>query len=152
MLTKTNDCPVVGTQVHSGEWAECEDYQDAERSHLGFTQCSESRGKGQWPPPISVNDGELVLDDTWIVAGLNRHNSLDDFLVLALVLVVVELAVYDALGRFVRRLVNDHQPAGDYRTTWDGQDDSGLAVASGVYLLRLRTGGSLQTRRLTLLK
>jgi flagellar hook assembly protein FlgD len=55
-------------------------------------------------------------------------------------------------ARFVRRLVNDHQPAGDYRTTWDGQDDSGLAVASGVYLLRLRTGGSLQTRRLTLLK
>ena len=93
-----------------------------------------------------------MLDDTRIVAGLNRHNSLDDFLVLALVLVVVELAVYDALGRFVRRLVNDHQPAGDYRTTWDGQDDSGLAVASGVYLLRLRTGGSLQTRRLTLLK
>ena len=89
MLTKTNDCPVVGTQVHSGEWAECEDYQDAERSH--FTQCSESRGKGQWPPPISVNDGELVLDDTWIVAGLNRHNSLDDFLVLALVLVLQRL-------------------------------------------------------------
>jgi hypothetical protein len=37
-------------------------------------------------------------------------------------------------------------------TPWDGQDDSGLAIASGVYLLRLRTGGSLQTRRLTLLK
>ena len=61
----------------------------AERSH--FTQCSESREKGQWPPPISVNDGELVLDDTWIVAGLNRHNSLDDFLVLALVLVLQRL-------------------------------------------------------------
>jgi len=47
-----------------------------------------------------------------------------------------------------------NQVSSSWRSTtpWDGQDDSGLAVASGVYLLRLRTGGSLQTRRLTLLK
>jgi hypothetical protein len=52
-----------------------------------------------------------VLDDTWIAAGLNRHNSLDDFLVLALVLVVVELAVYVALGT-VRAAAGERPSAG----------------------------------------
>jgi len=64
-----------------------------------------------------------------------------------------DLVVYDARGRAVRTLWRDGAAApGSYRVTWDGRDDGGRRVASGVYHARLRTAGSALTRRLTLLK
>jgi len=64
-----------------------------------------------------------------------------------------DLVVYDARGRAVRTLWRDGAAApGSYRVTWDGRDDGGRRVASGVYHARLRTAGNALTRRLTLLK
>lgn len=65
----------------------------------------------------------------------------------------VQLAVYDAAGRHVRRLVDaSHQPAGEYRVTWDGRDDSGREAAAGVYFYRLAAGQTSETRRAVLLR
>ena len=41
-------------------------------------------------------------------------------------------------------------PPGRHRVAWDGTDDAGGEVASGVYLYRLRAGGETRTRRLVL--
>jgi hypothetical protein len=49
--------------------------------------------------------------------------------------------VYDVRGRRVRRLLRDWKEPGRHAVTWDGRDDSGRAVADGVYLLRLEAGG-----------
>jgi len=66
---------------------------------------------------------------------------------------VVDLAVYDARGGCVRRLVRGEAfPAGRHAIRWDGTDDSGRHVGSGVYLLRLLAGGEQQTRKAVLLK
>jgi hypothetical protein len=46
----------------------------------------------------------------------------------------VNLVIYDQLGQLVRRLVNREQPAGSYNIQWDGLNQSGNAVASGIYL------------------
>jgi hypothetical protein len=51
--------------------------------------------------------------------------------------VPVKLAVYDVLGRRVRTLVDRVLPGGSHLTRWDGRDDQGQEVASGVYLYRL---------------
>jgi aminopeptidase N len=51
----------------------------------------------------------------------------------------VSLAIYDAAGRLVRRLVDARAPAGVRTVAWDGADRSGRAVASGVYFARLAT-------------
>ena len=64
----------------------------------------------------------------------------------------VELGVYDVGGRLVTRLVNATQPAGIYNVSWDGRDERGSQVSSGVYFYRLRTPGSAQTRKMVLLK
>ncbi len=67
----------------------------------------------------------------------------------------VTLLVYDLLGRVVRRLVDEVQPAGQKVVTWDGTDDMGKAVASGVYLCRMQGKGTpnfIQTRKMVLLK
>ncbi|UCG43040.1 MAG: hypothetical protein JSU73_00030, partial [candidate division WOR-3 bacterium] len=52
----------------------------------------------------------------------------------------VELAVFDNAGRRVRDLVSGRHTPGAYRVTWDGTDDSGRSLASGVYWLRLADG------------
>lgn len=63
-----------------------------------------------------------------------------------------ELAVFTVEGRRVRTLVSGFVPAGDHGVVWDGRDDAGSQVASGVYLYRLRVGGVVETRKAVLLK
>ncbi len=60
----------------------------------------------------------------------------------------VDLAVYGIDGRRVRVLVQGELPAGEHRLTWNGRDDAGRPVASGVYLIRLAAPGEpVQTQR-----
>lgn len=65
----------------------------------------------------------------------------------------VNLRVFDAAGRLVKVLV-DAVPmnAGEHEVIWDGRDASGRLVSSGVYLCRLESGGSGETRSMVLMK
>ncbi len=62
------------------------------------------------------------------------------------------VAVYDAAGRLVRTLVSETRPAGRYEITWDGHDDAGQQVASGVYIVRLEAANASDQRKITLVK
>jgi hypothetical protein len=63
-----------------------------------------------------------------------------------------EIIVFDVSGRRVRTLVSGFVPAGIHEVAWNGRDDSGRPVASGVYLYSFRTGGFSETRKMVLLK
>ncbi len=62
------------------------------------------------------------------------------------------LIVYDLLGHQVRSLVNAVITPGEYRIVWDGRSDSGMRVASGVYLYRLQTNQVTLSKRMLFLK
>jgi hypothetical protein len=64
----------------------------------------------------------------------------------------VRLLVYDTAGRTVRVLVNDDQNAGAREVVWNGLDDRGTAVSSGVYYCVLQVGSERRTRKMVLLK
>ena len=64
----------------------------------------------------------------------------------------VRLEVYNVLGQQVHTLVDQVQAAGFYQVPWNARDQRGIAVATGVYLMRLHYPGGVQTRRLLLLK
>jgi glycerophosphoryl diester phosphodiesterase len=64
----------------------------------------------------------------------------------------VELAVYDLLGRKVAELVRSTQGEGEHTITWDGLDQSGQPVGSGVYLCRLTAGSYSATRPMLLIR
>ena len=64
----------------------------------------------------------------------------------------VTLHVYDVAGRLVRTLVDESRAANVYDITWDGVNDHGERVASGVYFYRLVAGKFRATRKMVLLK
>jgi hypothetical protein len=62
------------------------------------------------------------------------------------------LRVYDAQGRLVRTLAEGSGRAGEHEARWDGRDDSGMRVVSGVYLVTLRFEGTVKSEKVVLLK
>ncbi|MDZ7362981.1 MAG: YCF48-related protein [candidate division KSB1 bacterium] len=66
--------------------------------------------------------------------------------------VEVKLVIFDMLGRRVRTLVAHRQQTGRYAITWDGRNDAGEQVPSGVYLYRIEAGDFRAARRLTMVK
>lgn len=64
----------------------------------------------------------------------------------------VRLAVFDILGQQVKQLLDAPQAAGEYQLRWDGTDDAGHPVVSGVYLCRLVAPGGTQVRKMTVLR
>lgn len=60
----------------------------------------------------------------------------------------VMLKIYDVLGREVRTLVNTKQSAGYKSIAWDGRNEQGLGVGSGVYVYKLFAGNRAQTRKM----
>lgn len=63
-----------------------------------------------------------------------------------------ELTIFNILGQKIRTLVNCKQPAGSYQIQWDGQDNEGRDVASGIYLYRFKAGTFVQIRKMILIK
>ena len=64
----------------------------------------------------------------------------------------VRLEIFNSLGQRVRFLVDEARVPGHYRATWDGRDDAGRAIASGVYLYRLRAGEAIDAGKMVLLE
>ncbi|MEK7728994.1 MAG: FlgD immunoglobulin-like domain containing protein, partial [candidate division KSB1 bacterium] len=68
-----------------------------------------------------------------------------------------QLVIYDLTGRIVKELVSEQQAPGEHAVQWNGRDDAGNSVASGVYVYRLvatpATGAPVTlTRKLTFMK
>ncbi len=65
---------------------------------------------------------------------------------------VVDVNVYDVLGRRVRRLASAPLPAGGHNLSWDGRSDLGQPVESGTYYIRMQTVGNEVTRRVVVVR
>ncbi|MDH4070555.1 MAG: T9SS type A sorting domain-containing protein [Ignavibacteria bacterium] len=63
---------------------------------------------------------------------------------------IVSLTIYNSLGQEIRELARGRQPAGYYSVTWDGTNDAGTPVSSGVYIYLLRTGLEVQSQKMML--
>jgi hypothetical protein len=64
----------------------------------------------------------------------------------------VELTIYNLAGQQVAVLAEGAREAGSYTLRWDGRDERGRELASGVYLYRLRAGAQVEFRKLALVR
>jgi hypothetical protein len=60
----------------------------------------------------------------------------------------VRLEVYDCAGRLVATITNDAKTIGLHKMTWNGSDNRGYSVPSGIYFVHLQTGGCAITQRI----
>ena len=64
----------------------------------------------------------------------------------------VKLVVYNVLGQKVRTLVNKQMQPGYYQVVWDGRNDQGVQVSSGIYIYRFESDGLTRTMKMILMK
>ena len=106
-------------------------------------------------PPVSVEDGTGPVIPMVYSLEQNAPNPFNPQTTIRYALPKtshVELIIYDMLGREVRRLVQDTQPAGYHTATWDGRNSRGQTVASGVYIYRVQAGDFVEVKKMTLVK
>jgi len=64
----------------------------------------------------------------------------------------MKLDVYNIKGQHIKSLVKDHLEQGKHQVSWNGTDDQGHAVASGIYFAKLDTAGKTTTKKLVMVK
>ena len=64
----------------------------------------------------------------------------------------VKLIIYNILGQRVKTLINGFQKAGYKRIVWNGRDESGKEVSSGIYLYKIDTGRHSDIKKMVMLK
>jgi subtilisin family serine protease len=105
--------------------------------------------------PTAVTDDESAALPTSYGLEQNYPNPLNPETTIRFALpeaTDLRLTVCNLLGQEIRVLRRGRVDAGHYRVVWDGRDDRGRAVASGVYLYRLDAGPYTATRKLVVLK
>jgi hypothetical protein len=93
-----------------------------------------SRLHGNYPNPFNpVTSLQFTVDS----AGNIQHVTID---------------IYNIRGQLVRSLVNSEYATGDHTVLWDGTDDNGRGVSSGIYFYRMTTDNYSSTRKMVLMK
>lgn len=64
----------------------------------------------------------------------------------------VKITVYDILGRIVKSLVNENQDAGYKSVIWDGTNNFGSSVATGLYIYKIEAGSFIDSKKMLFLK
>jgi hypothetical protein len=107
------------------------------------------------PPPTAVLEEYAATRPQRFSLEQNYPNPFNSEMVIRCTLPVsgkVELALYNLAGQKVVALVAGVREAGAYALRWDGRDDSGRELATGVYLYRLQVGERKEVRKLLLLR
>lgn len=67
-------------------------------------------------------------------------------------LLEVRLDVYDVIGRKINTILGETKPAGSYSVEWNGKDNRGKRVTSGVYIYKLKAGDFIDAKKMILLQ
>ncbi len=126
---------VISWKVYRGSYLRTGCYTDAQiplsSEESVNTGPSEFRVSANYPNPFnpSTNFEIIVADRNFVSAN-----------------------IYNVLGQKITRLINDNLDPGTYQVRWDGRDQFGRQVSSGIYLLQVSSGEKMITRKLALVK
>ena len=65
---------------------------------------------------------------------------------------LVELKIYNRIGQEVRTLVNSSYQAGNHKVVWDGKNNRGRSVASGMYIYKIKAGKYTKSMKMNLIR
>jgi hypothetical protein len=107
------------------------------------------------PPSFAIRDGELTAIPDEYDLKYSYPNPFNPVTMIEYQLPQegqVSLKIYSILGQEVRTLVDDKQHAGFYKVAWNGENNIGQKLSSGVYIYQLIVGDFVRTKKTTLIK
>lgn len=112
------------------------------------------RGVFRYEQPTAVNEiaSEMPLSFELVQNYPNPFNPSTTIKYDVAQPVEVKLLIHDMLGQHVRTLVDQTQQAGRYAVVWDGRNEQGQPVASGVFIYQIQAGSFVQSRRMALVR
>lgn len=143
----------TGLRPGAGGWCIWRETDLPAGGELELTAIGHAAGE----PALRVLLGRLAVPAVALRSGLvgSFPNPFNPATTIAFTLAAPGRASLDILGvdgRRLARLVDEALPAGRHERVWDGRDDEGRPLASGLYLAQLRWSGGAESRRLLLLK
>jgi hypothetical protein len=104
--------------------------------------------------PVPVND-DVIIQPTLCKLYQNYPNPFNPETTISYQLPEngkVELTIYNLKGQKVKQLVSDQLSAGQHSVVWNGKDDNGKPVSSGIYFYKLKSGNFEKTKKMILMK
>lgn len=151
MIMTTADNSIVSITFPDAAFASCA----SPVPHWRYNRSLNGIGPGLTPClPTDVDDDEAILPSEFTL-DQNYPNPFNPVTAISFSLpkrASVRLAIYNILGRKVRTIDTESLTAGEHQLIWNGTDDKGTEVSSGIYLYRLTAGENTATRKMTLLK
>ena len=130
-----------------------EDHEMMRRFHVG--PMTLAKGETDSKPEMSGGpsaDGRTPMATTLSQNHPNPFNPMTEIRFALAETGDVKLMVYTIAGQEIRTLSAGELPAGEYAVTWDGKDNLGNPVSSGVYFYQLRAGAFTETKKMTILR
>jgi hypothetical protein len=123
----------------------------------GNSVCGKTREEGDVPIPVKPGDASAAEQSKPTVFNLEQNypNPFNPETVIKFSLPEdskVTLRIYNVLGQVVNTLVDQALPAGNHSVIWDGKNEQGTDVASGVYFYRLKATSYESIMKMTLLR
>jgi hypothetical protein len=112
-----------------------------------------SRSSADFNPPVSNDDDVIVAAGTQLLA--NYPNPFNPETTIRFSLendAEVMVNIYNTRGQLVRSLVHGQKAAGMHSVVWNGMDDNGQSVSSGIYYYKMYAGKYSSTRKMILMK
>jgi hypothetical protein len=121
----------------------------------GAVWCGTDRGLSRYGRSLTIGvESEPVRPKAFAVVS-NHPNPFNPITTITYTLPAsarVELSVYSITGQKVRTLVSGRMEAGAYSAIWDGKDENGKPVSSGVYIAHLRAGKQIVSHKMVLVR
>ena len=146
----SGDLRAIATEFGTDETFEYADWTAHPGAHYRY-QIGVRDADGEFLSPIA----EVAVPGLGAALGQNSPNPFNPSTTISFTLPVKErvtIVVYDANGRLVRTLIDENRGFGTHEVAWDGRDDAGAVVGSGVYFYRLTAGKHTESKKMVLVK
>lgn len=142
-----NFCPLEGSEYSLLDPSPCQDYYTGSCGLIGALEVG--------CVPVGVDDGVPGSAPLTFRVDPNYPNPFNPATVIRFTLPEAgrtSVRIYDLAGRLVRTLVDEQLAAKAHQATWNGKDDAGRPVSSGVYFYRVESGEHVFASRMALIR